>query len=275
MLIAALIVHQLKSEETDQEVELICPDGWIAYQVHYYACAYLPPYPNQLVPIKNCSTCLTCKRNSIIYHYFGTVELCVLYRPEIMTSKTYQLWPHKCICHELYFQPFCGMSLTVSNEIITSETFLPCENNNHEIQDNSQSIELVCPKSSSFKTLFERNAAYFNQNQQQINARSFCLTCDHNSATGIHGKELKITMCSPHFYPDENKIYQVTTKNLPECHQQDTSICEPDTIPQIQKGLHCGSKFTWSRSQNSVNISNYILCNNAKTNTQVMLNILY
>ncbi len=268
LVVAFLVLGcQVKSEETDQEVQLNCPDGWIAYQVHYYTCGYLPMPQNIWYPKSNCSTCLTCKRNSILEHPFSLVELCAVFWPEIITSSNYYVLPEKCtenICNGLYYQTFCGMSLRVSNNTITSETFLPCPNIHHEIQDNSQSIELVCPRSFSFKTLFQRNVSNNYQSQRLTNTRSVCLTCDHNSAIGINGKKLKITMCSPHFKPDENKINQVTTKNLLECQQQDTSKCAPDTILPIQRGLHCGSKFTGSSYKNSVNISNYIPCDHGQ-----------
>jgi hypothetical protein len=278
MLTVALLVfvHQMKSEETDQEVQLICPDGWIAYQVHYYSCGYLPLPQNIYYPKSNCSTCLTCKRNSILEHSFRLVELCAVFQPRIITSLNYLIQPEKCtgnICKELYHQPFCGMSLTMSNYIINSETLLPCQNDHHDIQDNSQSIELVCSKSYSFKTLLERDSAC--QNQQPTNTRSFCLTCDHNSVNVMYGEKLKITMCSSHFYPDDKIFCRVTDKNLLECQQQDQSQCEPNTISPIQKGLHCGLKLTGSRYHNSVIISNYIPCDSEKTNTQVMLNLLY
>jgi hypothetical protein len=269
MLMATLLlfVCQVKSEDTDEEIQLICPDGWIAFELNYYNLIYLPVHANQWQTIKNISTCLKCKRNTILEHSFSLVELCFWFWPKITTSN-YFLQPEKCnenICNELYYDPFCGMALTLSNQRVTSKKVLPCQSINPVVQNNTlQSVDLICPLSSSFESLFERQITYYNIN-------SFCVLCNYNSATGTSGKPLMITMCSPHFHLEEKKIFLFIYKNLTECQNTNTTICPLDTIPPIQKGLHCGSKFTASRDSDQVNISNYIHCTNGKTEKNLVI----
>jgi hypothetical protein len=264
MLIAYLFlfVGQVKSEDTDEEVQVICPDGWVAYRLHFYACHL---YGNSNW-IENCSTCLTCQRNSMLYHKFNIVEFCVVFRPDITRFK-YYIQPVQCnenICKILYYHLFCGMELTLSNHRITSQKVLFCQNIHPETQNNTlKSVDLICPRSSSFESLFERNSTYYN-------IHSFCVLCHHNSAIGTSGKPLIITMCSPHYYPEENKIFSNAYKNLRYCQNTETTRCPPDTIPPIQKGLHCGSKFTASKYGDQVNISNYIPCDNGKSDPNLV-----
>jgi hypothetical protein len=272
MLIASLFlfVGQVKSEDTDQEVQLICPDGWVAYELYYYRCSY-----GSSGRTENCSTCLTCVINSRFSHFFTTVELCVVFRPDITRfNKYYNMQPVHCgekICNELYYDPFYGMALTLNGQRITSKKALTSQTIYHETQNNTiKSVELICPRSSSFKSLYKRNIIYIDEFNNTHQVKSLCAFCDHNSATGTSGKPLRITMCSPRFYPEENKIYYNAYKNLTECQDTNTTRCPSDTIPPIQKGLHCGSKFTGIRNGELVNISNYIPCTNGKTDTNLV-----
>jgi hypothetical protein len=164
------------------------------------------------------------------------------------------------------------MALTLSNQRVTSKKVLPCQTIHPEVQNNTlQSVDLICPRSSSFKSLFQRNITYTNYFNQTQHVNSSCAFCDHNSATGTSGKPLMITMCSPHFYPEENKTNFYAYKNLTECQNTNTAGCPPDTIPPIQTGLHCGSKFTASKYGEQVNISNYIPCSNRKADTNLVM----
>ncbi len=265
MLIAALLlcVGQVKSEGRGQEVELICPDGWVAYQLNYYKYTYR----------SNCSTCLTCQRNSVLHHRFNIVELCVVFQPEYTAYRYHNLQPEICTennCTELHYQPSCGMALTISNHIITSKKVLPCQTIHPEAQnDTLNSVDLICPRTSSFKSLFEKGIFHYYQGKKWTYVNSFCVLCDINITDNFYGKQ--ITICSPHFYPKENIFYQFEYKILSECQDKDTSKCAPHTILPIQKGLDCGSKFTASRNGDQVNISNYIPCTYGKTDTKPVM----
>jgi hypothetical protein len=267
MLIAALLVFvcELKSEGIDQEVQLICPDGWIAYQLHYYKCSY-----GSSDWTENCYTCLTCRRYSTLYHPFSFVELCVVFQPAYTTSKNYKFQTKICtdkFCNEFYYQPFCGLTLTMQNRTVTSKKVLPFQNLYPEAQNNTiKSVDFICPRSSSFKFLFER----------KINlTRTFsilCVLCNQNSEDNLSQEQMLITMCSQHFYTKENETHWFENKILSECQDKDKSKCAPDTIPPILKGLHCGSKFTALKYGHQVNISNYIPCTNGKTDTTLVGN---
>jgi hypothetical protein len=262
LVVAFLVLGcQVKSEDTDQEVQLICPDGWVAHQLHFFNCTN-----GKTGWIKNCSTCLTCQRNSVLYHPFRNVDFCVVLQPDVITPSNYYVQLEKCtdnICNELYYQPFCGMALTMSNHRITSKKVLRCQNIQPVTQNNTlESVDLICPTSSSFKSLVERKIL-LHQNNNWTNIISYCIACNHNAENDLSRNQM-ITMCSPHFYPKGKNIYQVENKEISECQDTDTSKCAPDTIPPIQKGLHCGSKFTASRYQNSINISKYIPCDHGR-----------
>ena len=80
-LIGALLWSKVECEASD--LELVCPQGWIANDVAEYSCIFHSETGSKLPGSDGFSVCLTCHWSSTPADRFGNVEVCVITGPSV------------------------------------------------------------------------------------------------------------------------------------------------------------------------------------------------
>ncbi len=184
------------------------------------------------------ATCLTCTRYSILYHPFQFVELCAFSKEKNIFGEPFKL-KGKCNdakCNVLAFQPFCSIPLVINSHGVTSKEFLPCQNVTFDSNQQSQSVELVCPSNFKMRYPVEKT------DSKGIVISSVCAGCKNNSESDVSGQKPLITVCSPHYGNTSNSTF--TFKYIQQNNIKKNNI---PTKPPITCGFQLTSPGNFSK----------------------------
>jgi hypothetical protein len=184
------------------------------------------------------ATCLTCTRNSILLHPFKFIELCAFYEGDNIISKSFKS-DGKCQstnCQDLDYKPFCGILLGINSHGFSNETFLPCQNITVVSNVQTQSVELICPRSFMMSSSLEK------QYDIDKGISSIWVGCTYNSKSNASGqKQFKqlITVCSPRASKPSDRTFAFNNFNIKRT--QPSNICgfQLTSPGNISKYLPC------------------------------------
>jgi len=247
-LFAFCIVVCAVGKEQTSKTEVTCPEGWLITDFFTYS-SY-----NGNVP-----TCFICRRNSVLYHPFSFVEICLVYMsPKNLYYEKLSKLTLAEYTEKRNIEPFCGASLSFisSRKMFHVDKVVPCQKSDYLITSMKQTVDLLCPRSYEFYSIQERNVT-FHDDYNTFYYRTYCVVCrkfDNPNQTNS-----TITMCpyrDNHWFHESK--YSIKMVKIEQCDRKE---CEPHTIPKIVPDLHCGSIFSLkSGNTEEINTSNFILC---------------
>ena len=248
LAIAVILLTQVEGGDSTLEVDLQCPEGWLATNVNYYQNLDGRNY-------KNVSTCLICRWNSVLYHPFTNIDICFSSKIYFDRDRLNESICNDAGCKALRGAPYCGVRLTITNHNFGSITksFSPCKEPKPVEHNRTKSVDLICPQNTKFISLLQKKT-------YQSNSTAYCVVCGPRFNRRTREKQFNVTMCCSPFHYRSNQ-FNVTQEEM-------------DSTPLIKEGLHCGSKFTQSSLYGRVNVSNYVLCSDLNTNEVILIFLL-
>ena len=238
-----------KVEVSIQELELICPHGWLAFDVQEYSCRYYSTSQNGWTDLKaECLLCLYCQRSSTSANGQEKMELCLITSPLVSyyldVMKPHQFLPQNRnlpeITELIKQKQLCGISALYSQKLDKVVT-KACDQQQKD--KGSETTDLICPRSFFLVSRFKVK----NADQE----KSLCIHCQSYKTFNI--VPARIFLC-----------YTGITRKMAvnKFHPSPMEDCKntPTTF-QVGTQIFCGMKI---RPLDYENFSECVLCQSEK-----------
>ena len=245
-LIGALLWSKVECEASD--LELVCPQGWIANDVAEYSCIFHSETGSKLPGSDDCSVCLTCHWSSTPADRFGNVEVCVITGPLVAlrmnSMKSVQFFSkadvHQRLNGQLTQEQYCGIVLPIISPKPKNDRVAPKPCYFPEKDLGSTTADLICPQFFLLASYFKRTSNAYE---------SWCINCQ--SYFMSNDIPVRITMCHARY--DLNPV----TNSYPEERFQDCKSSQ--NVPQDDAQIFCGIKL---EADHDGQFSSCIICQN-------------
>ena len=260
MAMVSLALVWPKVEISAQELELICPQGWIAFNVAKYSCGYLSTSQQWWTDYgADCLLCLTCQRSSTSANGQEKIEQCwitlptVAFHMDLMKPHQFQAqnWNFPEITELIQQKQLCGISALYSQKLDKVVT-KACDQQQKD--KGSETTDLICPRSFFLVSRFKVK----NADQE----KSLCIHCQSYKTFNI--VPARIFMC-----------YTGITRKMAvnKFHPSPMEDCKntPTTF-QVGTQIFCGMKI---RPLDYENFSECVLCQSEKDQHGAVRSIKY
>ena len=249
MTMVSLAFLWSKVESSAEELELMCPRGWIAFDVVKYTCGYLSISHNGWVYLEgDCLLCLTCQRSSGSANALEKMELCLITSPlvafnmDLMKPHQFQAqnWNFPEITELIQQKQLCGISALYSQKLDKVVT-KACDQQQKD--KGSETTDLICPR------LFFLVSRFKVKNADQ--EKSLCIHCQSYKTFNI--VPARIFMCYPSI-TRKMAINKFHPSLMEDCKNTPTTF-------QVGTQIFCGMKI---RPLDNENFSECVLCQSEK-----------
>jgi len=239
-----------------KEIEVFCPNGWLAQGQVIYAKSI---NNNKNLNEFEYSLCLVCKQSTILKHPYDIIEVCVSKSKNLLEDIDMQCQSVNCQskpnqskytwklldkCYKtLEYQPVCGMKINMTDktlkEAMKNVDFVLCKKISYDQSFYTDklyfSVDLVCPEGSIFESLKVRKAKFNNQDKSE----AVCLICN----LGLNSIEAKVSLCSAALCLSSKSIIRnlkfETEFQMTKCGETDPSCYQ--NITTMDK--YCGYRY--------------------------------
>jgi len=209
LVFASIFIGTSFCTET-KEIEVFCPNGWLAQGQVIYG-KKNNTVGNNHANESEYSLCLICQITSILQHPYNITEVCVSTSKSLLKynnsslqcqtsncksliNNTKDHWKLLDQCNTLDYQPICGMKINMTHKTLLAAMenveFVSCKNFTHHNSFFESklyfSVDLVCPVGSFVESVKVKEAKFGNNDTSEV----FCLICN----LGLNSSEATVSL---------------------------------------------------------------------------------